>query len=481
MHIGPQEWKQLQGARPPTAIAAAASQGPLATLYQRLGSTAPDDTARREAAQFLREQIAAAEHAASDLPDQPGDLLAWMEANTGDVQARYVEYLEQRKAGGPRRYFSTRAHALFVLRSIAPTKLVDGAWLYGLVQHWRNPRLSDLVRTYVEELGEGQPDKNHVLLYRNLLARHAMDPLDDLPDELWRQGVIQLALAWNAEEFLPEVIGFNLGYEQLPLHLLITAYELNELGLDPYYFTLHVTVDNADTGHARRACQAALDLLPRMGGADAFWQRMRTGGKLACAGTGTVDVIGSFDVEQEALRILARKSVAGHGAHSEYCRVAGRSVNDWLRSPDDMPGFLQALEGAGWITRGRPPSESRFWRLLQGDRAEMFGVFSSYEMQVIHDWIRGTEATDGRAWDAAADDGASRRPRTFRAMSRAAARPGGAGGASDLLDPDLTALRERLAGASDADRTSVLVEAMSPANHWTPAGLEATRQFWAAV
>ena len=82
-------------------------------------------------------------------------------------------------ASGPRRYFSTRAHALFVLRSIAPTKLADGAWLYGLLQHWRNPRLSDLVRTYVEELGEGLPDKNHVLLYRNLLARHALAPLDD--------------------------------------------------------------------------------------------------------------------------------------------------------------------------------------------------------------------------------------------------------------------------------------------------------------
>ena len=106
---------------------------------------------------------------------------------------------------------------------MAPTKLVDGAWLYGLLAHWRNARFPDLVRTYVEELGEGAPDKNHVLLYRDMLARHGLEQLHDLPDDRYQQGLIQLALGWNAEIFLPEVIGFNLAYEQLPLHLLITA------------------------------------------------------------------------------------------------------------------------------------------------------------------------------------------------------------------------------------------------------------------
>ena len=478
MHIGSQEWKQLQALR--HSFAPAPTPGPLASLHHRLGSAKPDDATRRHAAQFLHEQIAATDHAPSELPDHPGDLLAWMESNTAAVHARYADYLAQRRAGGPRRYFSTRAHALFVLRSIAPTKLADGAWLYGLVQHWRNPRLADLVRTYVEELGEGRPDKNHVLLYRGLLARHALAPLDDLPDELWRQGAIQLALGWNAQEFLPEVIGFNLGYEQLPLHLLITAYELNELGLDPYYFTLHVTVDNASTGHARRACLAALELLPRIDDAGAFWQRMRSGCKLAWAGLGTNAVIESFDVEQETLRILAHKALTGHGAHSGYCQVAGRSVNDWLRDPGQMPAFLAALEAANWIQRGRPPAESRFWRLLQGQRAEMFGVFSSYELQVIHDWIRGDGAKDGRAWDEAGDDQqTSRRRPTFRALARNT--PSLLAEGADLLDPDLAMLRERLASADAGDRTAVLIEAMSPATHWSPAGMEATRQFWAGV
>lgn len=470
MHIGQQEWRQLQSAPGDHRLAG------YKALYQELAAREPDAALRQVASEVLRAKLTELEAADSGLPASPDDLLAWMEGNTQRVHDSYAAYLKERKAGGPRRFFTNRAHALYVLRCVAPTKLVDGAWLYGLLAHWRNPRLADLVRTYVEELGEGAVDKNHVVLYRNLLARHALDPLDDLPDALYEQGVIQLALGWNAEAFLPEVIGFNLGYEQLPLHLLVTAYELNELGIDPYYFTLHVTVDNGDTGHARRACQAVLDMLPKLEDGGAFWRRVQAGCKLADAGLGTGDVIESFHIGQEALRILAQKCKAGGGAHSDYCRVAGRSVNDWLREPQQIGGFVQALQQAGWIRFGEPVDNSRFWSLLQGERAEMFGVFSSYELQVLHDWIRGAASADGRPYTEAAPEGATRRRATFRALVRNA-RPLPED-AVDTLDPDLAIFRQQLRDADDASRSAMLVRAMSPAQHWTPAGLEATRLFW---
>lgn len=471
MHIGQQEWRQLQAA--PDATPTPSFQ----PLYQQLADREPDDATRARAAEFLRDRIARLESADAGLPASPDDLLAWMEGNTRSVHDRYAAYLEERKAGAPRRFFGNRAHALYVLRCVAPTKLVDGAWLYGLLPHWQSPRMSDLVRTYVEELGEGAADKNHVVLYRGLLARYALDPLDDLPDALYEQGLIQLALAWNAEAFLPEVIGFNLGYEQLPLHLLITSYELNELGIDPYYFTLHVTVDNGDTGHARRACQAVLDMLPRMDDGGAFWRRVQDGCKLADAGIGTNDVIAGFDIGEEALRILAHKAKAGGGAHSDYCRVAGRSINDWLQDPRQIGAFIGALEKAGWIKFGEPVENSRFWGLLQGERAEMFGVFSSYELQVLHDWIRGPASADGRAYTEQAPASPKRRA-TFRALARNT-RPLEAG--EGMLDPDLDIFREQLRQADDAQRSALLVRAMSPAQHWTPAGLEATRLFWGAL
>jgi hypothetical protein len=475
MYIGRQEWQQLEAGDPSPAASGPVASAALKDLYHRLADGTPDQATREEAAAFLRSEIAGQADEPSDLPASPDELLAWMENSTQAVHARYADYLAERQAGAPRRYFGNRAHALYVLRSIAPTKLVDGSWLQGLLPHWRNPRLAPLVRTYVEELGEGAVDKNHVVLYRGLLARYALDPLDDLDDALYRQGVVQLALGWNAQEFLPEIAGFNLGYEQLPLHLLITAYELNELGLDPYYFTLHVTVDNADTGHARRACQAVLDLLPRVDDGGTFWRRVQAGSKLASAGPGTNDVIASFDDEREVLRILRHKAAKGSGSHSDYCRVAGRHVNDWLSAPQEMPAFLQALVQAGWIRRGEPAANSRFWKLLQGERAEMFGVFSSYELQVIHDWIRGDASRDGLPHDA--DEGERRRP-TFRAAARNGMVASLAADASTLLDPDLDLFTEQLRAAEPDEREALLVDAMSPAAHWTPAGLEATRVFW---
>ncbi|MES2634369.1 MAG: iron-containing redox enzyme family protein [Pseudomonadota bacterium] len=441
----------------------------------------PDEQLRHDAAGLLRAELASVSSADDELPHSPDGLQAWMEARTLSVHGQYPAYLADRKAGAPRRFFGNRAHALYVLRNIAPTKLVDGAWLYGLVQHARNPKLSDLVRTYVEELGEGDASKNHVVLYRELLNRYNLDPLDDLADANYRQGAIQLALGWNAQEFLPEVIGFNLDYEQLPLHLLITAHELNELGLDPYYFTLHVTVDNGDTGHARRACQAVLDMLPRLDDGGEFWLRVRAGSKLASAGAGTCDAIDAFDIEQEVVRILAHKAPMGSGAHSDYCRVAGKSVNEWLSRPESMQDFLQVLQQAGWIQRGRPAQESRFWGLLQGPRAEMFGVFSSYELQVIYDWIRADASADGTAYTELAaprsETPARTRRASFRAMQRARPEPSSTC-VADMLDPDLSVLRQRLAQADPQARTDLLVDMMSPAMHWTPAGLHATQEFW---
>jgi len=500
MFVAAHEWTSpRQAARQPAAPQHPMLDGPAGRMrqrYERLLAAQRSDAVRAEAREFLAGALAQAEGEACELPDAPQDLTAWMHNAARLATAKYRAYLAERQAGAPRRYFSNRAHALHFLRAVAPTKLVDGAWLHGVLAHAQDARLADLVATYVEELGEGRADKNHVLLYRRLLAQHGLNPAEPLDDALYTQGALQLALGLQADDFLPEVIGFNLGYEQLPLHLLITAYELNELGLDPYYFTLHVTVDNADSGHAQRAVQAVLDNLPRLGGPEAgaeFWRRVRNGFRLSGAGVGTTQVIAGFDTEREVLALLARKSAAGMGAHSDYCRVAGRSINDWLARPDGMAEFVAALAQAGWIRRGEPAGNSRFWKLLQGEKAEMFGVFSSHELQLIHDWLRGQASADGQAWDEPALAPGQRRA-SFRALARRAERLAGAPPAPvpdtperleaasvPLADGDLRALKAQLAASGDrAQRRRLLAQAMSPALHWTPAGLFATRQFLGA-
>lgn len=472
---------------------ATALKNTAASLYQRLSVQRPDVKTRAEAAAFLHQQIAALDHvptAQDDAPEAPEDLASWLEHSNQLNTAKYMTYLAARKSGAPRSYFTNRAHALYVVRALAPTKLVDGAWLYGLLRYWENPRYGDLIRIYLEELGDGHPDKNHVALYRSLLVRYGLDVADALPDDMYTQGAMQLAMAWNAEDFLPEVIGFNLGYEQLPLHLLITAHELNELGIDPYYFTLHVTVDNPQTGHALRAVRAVQEALPRLRHDPVFWERVQKGCRLSSAGTGTTEVIKGFDIGQEVLRIFTNKASAGHGVHSDYCRIDGRSVNEWLSEPDGTSGFLSALVSKGWIRLGRPVESSRFWSLLQGPAAEMFGVFSPYELQVIHDWIRGEASSDGRPYVIAhgESENAARLP-SYKAQKALAERRERAEGSAPvpsmneeaMLDPDLQSLKALLPGLDRHARTQLLVDAMAPASHWSPMGLYATRQFAAQM
>lgn len=338
--------------------------------------------------EWLAAQLRRADALGDDLPVSAGQLGAWIEQRNAQVAQRYADYLEQRRAGAPRRMFSNRAHALYFLQQVTPTKAVDGAWLHGVLAHWDDPRYHGLIRIYLEELGDGDPACNHVVIWRRLLTEQGCHEPVPLADERYLQGALQLALGCNSEAFFPEVLGYNLGYEQLPLHLLISSHELNELGIDPHYFRLHVTIDNASTGHANKALEAVRQFWPEQGG-DEFYRRLARGYRLNDLGAGSMDVAAGFDLESELLAALERKRVFAQHLHSDRCRFDGRTVNEWLSAPGSFPAFLDALQRQRWILRDRDPAESRFWQLVEGPQAAMFGVFSPYEKQLLHDWIAG--------------------------------------------------------------------------------------------
>jgi hypothetical protein len=444
-------------------------------IYNDLLAAPRGGGSRAEAREFLASQLNLAARIPSDIPLGADQLGAWMEAQALQTADRYATYLASRKAGQPRRYFSCRSHALAFLQGVAPTKLVDGVWLYGLLEHWGDVRFYPLLRTYLEELGDGDPAQNHVVIYQRLLAAHGCESLPELSDGHYQQGAIQLALARHADEFLPEVIGYNLGYEQLPLHLLITAFELAELDIDPYYFTLHVTIDNADSGHARKAVQAVLDLMPAAGDAQLFMERVANGYRLNELGINSNTVIESFHLEHALIDMLERKRMFGRQVHSDFCRIGGRTVNEWLVEPGQIPAFLRALEQCRWIRRHEDPRESRFWRLVDGVDAQMFGVFSPFEKQLLEDWIAGDWLTDG---------GGNQRFRAYRHPVRqdtaeqavAAARVTALG-----QDPEVESLQAELKLLPGELRMGRLIELMAPGIHSRPVGLEATRLFTAAL
>ncbi|PVZ40931.1 iron-containing redox enzyme family protein [Pseudomonas sp. CC120222-01a] len=336
--------------------------------------------------QWLAALLAQVSVEADDLPATPDQLDAWSAAHATAVAQAHAQYLEQRRQGGPRRYFANRSQALWFLQQVAPTKAVDGAWLHASLRHWQDPRFHGLIRTYLEELGEGDPRCNHVLIYQRLLSRLGCLETPALDDQRYLQGAVQLALGCCGDDFLPEVIGYNLGYEQPPLHLLITTHELAELGIDGHYFQLHVTIDNAAIGHASKAIRAVQQLCPAHD-PEVFYRRVRHGYRLNDLGLDTPSLIGRFDLDAELLAALERKRAFGQFMHADRCRVQQRTVNQWLAEPGALPAFLQALQSQGWIRRGQNPSDSRWWSLIDGPHAPMFGVFSAYEKQLWHDWI----------------------------------------------------------------------------------------------
>lgn len=342
-------------------------------------------------------------------------------------------------------FFANRSHALWFLQQVAPTKAVDGAWLHGALWHWQDPRFHGLIRTFLEELGDGDPRCNHVLIYQRLLSRLGCSQERPLDPARYLQGTLQLALGQHCQRFLPEVIGYNLGYEQPPLHLLITTHELAELGIDAYYFQLHVTIDNVASGHARRAVESVTELVRDQG--PAFYERVRHGYRLNDLGGDTPSLIASFDLQAELLGTLERKRIYGQCMHSDRCRLQGRTINQWLAEPGAMPGFLEALQAQGWIKRDSDPKQSRFWSLIEGPVAAMFGVFDAYEKQLWHDWIAGS-------WQGAG----------IRRV------PPGQWEHALQLDNDVSI-------ASQVSDIPTLIDAMAGNRHATPQGLHATRAF----
>jgi hypothetical protein len=236
--------------------------------------------------------------------------------------------------------------------------------------------------------------------------------------------------------------------------------------------------------------------MPVCGDSSDFYRRVSDGYRLNDLGANTLSVIEGFDINAALIEVFRSKASVGRNMHSDYCRVGGRTINDWLADVDGIPKFLGALEQAGWFTRGEPAENSRFWRLLQGERAEMFGVFNEYEQQVLRDWIampshpnpNNTPANNVRR------DNVS----TFRARKRAQdlnvshrnfeeKRAGSRGSFSSVVDlrddlndfsVDSKLLERKLADAPNKEAMMrLLIPLMSPANHHHPAGLMATRVF----
>jgi hypothetical protein len=343
-----------------------------------------------------------------------------------DVTNSWEEYLARRKEGLPREVFSDRAEAIWWLTQSAPVKFVDGAWI-GHVNKVSTPFefrkiTKNVWQIMSEELGDGDLSKNHVHVYRNLLRDVGVDlPAADAAefihprhglDEVrcWKAAVAQLLISLFPHDFLPEILGFNMAYEGLPLHLLKTVKELRELRLNPYYFELHISIDNADSGHSAMGMAAVADyveLVAERDGADAAataWKRVQAGYILA-DGLPTTPESPSLkrgdvkqpvrdwnDQEAAVIQVFAAKAPVAHKIHcNSRLRIGRRTLVEWLdpQSFGDerwQRDFLHDLGGCSpWVVRG-DSGKSRLIRELSWE-GKMFGSFTQSEVEVVKSWI----------------------------------------------------------------------------------------------
>lgn len=338
---------------------------------------------------------------------------------------QWSEYLLRRRSNGPKELFRDRAEAQWWLKQMAPVKFVDGAWLGHINRVTLPYKISAIVRSvwqvFSEELGDGDRSKNHVHVYAKLLdsansslpSAYDLEFIDDRQGlteiAVWKSAVAQLLICLFPHELFAEILGFNLHFEAASLETMIAARELKEVGLDPAYFLLHISIDNAHSGHAAIAAESVcryIEHVQALEGAEAahkVWERIQSGYMLSYAMSPTISSLPREEplncrrniqtsLGNDVVKILQAKAPAGQIIHcGSRCKIGRRTLAEWLN-----PSVLQTRRARAellwdlshssyWIQRGNGKSSRFLKEMLWGGR--MFGCFTDGECTTIQRWI----------------------------------------------------------------------------------------------
>lgn len=180
---------------------------------------------------------------------------------------------------------------------LAPLTMIDGSWLQGFTdyQYASSEIGHSLFTTYWDELGNGDAQLNHPLIYRELLAEMGIQlpPTRSREFTLWpgfKDSSFELPVYWLSigrfpQTFMPEVLGLNLAME---LSGVGGTYRRARIALKTYGFStrfvdIHNTIDNVASGHSAWAADAIdtyMASIPAAQDAQAraqAWDRVRTG------------------------------------------------------------------------------------------------------------------------------------------------------------------------------------------------------------
>ncbi|KAF2123417.1 hypothetical protein P153DRAFT_371620 [Dothidotthia symphoricarpi CBS 119687] len=350
-------------------------------------------------------------------------LQEFLDAELADTMTEWETYVRRRQAGGPKEKFPDIKDAHTWLKNLAPLNYIDGAWVsrvHKVTTPYALRRVTkDAWQTYSEEMGDGDLDKNHVHLYRRLMKEigaglpaadhpdftHERHGIDDIS---YREATAHLLISLFPNDFLPEILGFNLHFETPSLGSLQAMKELGEHNIDPEYFVLHISIDNADSGHSAMAMATVIrfmNIVEKTGfmDYDEAWRRIQNG-YLLSQNCGSEITVESF--ESQVASMLQRKAGLARKIHcTSRARIGGRSLSDWFTADwrglepakdgvDWKQQFLTALADAKpWVYRGNSQKSLLMKELAWKGR--MFGAFTENEVELMRTWIDSLKTGDG--------------------------------------------------------------------------------------
>ena len=356
----------------------------------------------------------------------PSKLEQLLAAEFQDTMDSWEAYVHRREAGSGRESFVDREAAVQWLKGLGPLNYIGGAWLCRVHKITTPFALRGVTKnawqTYSEEMGDGDLEKNHVFIYRNLMqeigaALPAGDSVDfthprhGMNDEsAWKAATAQLLVSLFPNDFLPEILGFNLHFEALTTGSLRAMKEPAEFDISAYYFTLHISIDNADSGHSAMALATIvrfMDLVRETGmmDYDEAWRRIQAGYLLSQSFDGH-ETVQMF--ETKVADMLQNKASLARKIHcTSRVRIGQRSLSDWFVSgwrdnndkgnddndEDWKHEFMAALADAKpWVHRGNY-SKSLLMRELAW-KGKMFGAFTDSEVELLRTWIDSLKTGD---------------------------------------------------------------------------------------
>ncbi|PSR84452.1 hypothetical protein BD289DRAFT_434192 [Coniella lustricola] len=368
------------------------------------------------------------EHSILDIPSFDADaLLQFMKNKQNEVGRAFEAYIQRREAGSGPELFQTFEEARQFLKNSTPLNYIDGAWLARIHQVTTPFALRDVTKyawqIFSEELGDGDLEKNHIVLWHDLLRSVGIDlPAGDTlefidpsqgmnDDSVWRYALAQILISLFPNDFLPEILGMNMHYEAPAVMGCKANKEMPEFGISPYYYALHISIDNADSGHTAMAVGNIVNFMQvvRETGImdyESAWKRIQAG---YCLGE-SLDLTETVaDLEDRLVDFLYRKSKVASKIHcTSRARIGKQSLSTWFAAygppggdaGDEFPqddcwkdDFLEALaDSKPWVHRG-DSSKSLLMRELSW-KGRMFGAFTQDEALLTQVWIDSLNKKD---------------------------------------------------------------------------------------